>query len=109
GGARASPGALWSADGPIRQRPFAVTLTIVCIPLGGSLAGLVGGQLLPRFGWRGLFLVGGIVPLVIAAVLLRVLPESPRFLARRPNRWPQLRALLQRLGHRRLRDPQLAD
>jgi AAHS family 4-hydroxybenzoate transporter-like MFS transporter len=109
GGAMPNAAALSSEYVPIRQRPFAVTLTIVCIPLGGSLAGLVGGQLLPRFGWRGLFLVGGIVPLVIAAVLLRVLPESPRFLARRPNRWPQLRALLQRLGHRVSDDAQFAD
>src|SRR5439155_515868 len=84
---------------PRRQRPFAVTLTIVCIPLGGSLAGFFGGQILPGFGWRGLFLVGGILPLVMAGVLLKVLPESPRYLARLPERWPQLRTLLRRLGH----------
>ena len=76
-----------------------MTLTIVCIPLGGSLAGFVGGQILPRFGWRALFLIGGIVPLVLAAVLLKVLPESPRYLARLKERWPELRALLKRLGH----------
>jgi len=99
GGAMPNAAALSSEYVPIRQRPFAVTLTIVCIPLGGSLAGLVGAQVLPRFGWRGLFLVGGILPLVIAAILLKMLPESPRFLARRPDRWPQLRALLRRLGH----------
>jgi len=79
GGAMPNAAALSSEYVPRRQRPFAVTLTIVCIPLGGSLAGIVGGQILPRFGWRGLFLVGGIVPLVMAAVLLKVLPESPRF------------------------------
>jgi len=99
GGAMPNAAALSSEYVPIRQRPFAVTLTIVCIPLGGSLAGVVGGLLLPRFGWRGLFMVGGILPLAIAAVLLKVLPESPRFLARAPERWPQLRALLRRLGH----------
>ena len=109
GGAMPNAAALSSEYVPIRQRPFAVTLTIVCIPLGGSLAGLVGGQLLPRFGWRGLFLVGGIMPLLIAAVLLQVLPESPRFLARRPDRWPQLRALLRRLGHVISNDAQFAD
>ena len=100
GGAMPNAAALSSEYVPKRQRPFAVTLTIVCIPLGGSLAGLVGGQVLPRFGWRGLFLVGGILPLAMAAVLLKVLPESPRYLARLPERWPQLRALLRRLGHR---------
>src|SRR6476660_6667120 len=80
GGAMPNAAALSSEYVPRRHRPFAVTLTIVCIPLGGTIAGLVGGLILPRFGWRALFLVGGILPLVMAAVLLKVLPESPRFL-----------------------------
>jgi AAHS family 4-hydroxybenzoate transporter-like MFS transporter len=84
---------------PRRHRPFAVTLTIVCIPLGGSLAGFVGGQILPRFGWHVLFIVCGLLPLVLAAFLLKALPESPRFLARHTARWPELVALLRRLGH----------
>jgi AAHS family 4-hydroxybenzoate transporter-like MFS transporter len=109
GGAMPNAAALSSEYVPVRQRPFAVTLTIVCIPLGGSLAGIVGALVLPRFGWRGLFMVGGILPLVIAAILLKVLPESPRFLARMPERWPQLRALLRRLGHSVSDDAQFAE
>ena len=109
GGAMPNAAALSSEYVPIRQRPFAVTLTIVCIPLGGSLAGFVGAQMLPRVGWRPLFLVGGIVPLVLAAILLRVLPESPRFLARTPARWPQLRRLLRRLGHQVDEDTNFSD
>ena len=84
---------------PTRHRPFAVTLTIVCIPLGGSLAGFVGGQILPRWGWHTLFIVCGLLPLVLAAFLLKALPESPRFLARHKERWGELAALLRRLGH----------
>jgi len=109
GGAMPNAAALSSEYVPRRQRPFAVTLTIVCIPLGGSLAGFVGGQILPRFGWRGLFLVGGILPLAMAGVLWKALPESPRYLARRPERWAQLRALLQRLGHRAPEDAVFVD
>ncbi|HVZ23221.1 MAG TPA: MFS transporter [Vicinamibacterales bacterium] len=99
GGAMPNAASLASEYVPTRQRPFAVTLTIVCIPLGGSLAGLIGGAILPNFGWRILFVVCGVIPLALAAVLLKVLPESPRFLARRRERWPQLVALLRRLGH----------
>jgi MFS transporter, AAHS family, 4-hydroxybenzoate transporter len=99
GGAMPNAAALSSEYVPLRQRPFAVTTTIVCIPLGGTLAGFIGGQILPRFGWRGLFLVGGALPLLLAAFLVRLLPESPRFLARLPERWPQLRDQLRRLGH----------
>jgi len=99
GGAMPNAAALSSEYVPRRHRPFAVTLTIVCIPLGGTLAGLMGAQILPRYGWRVLFLVGGIVPLALAAVLLKVLPESPRYLARHKHRWPELVALLRSLGH----------
>jgi len=99
GGAMPNAAAISSEYVPRRQRPFAVTLTVVCIPLGGSLAGLVGGWVLPAFGWRALFLIAGVVPLVLAVALLKLLPESPRYLARRRERWPELRTLLQRLGH----------
>ena len=85
---------------PTRHRPFAVTLTIVCVPLGGSLAGFVGGQILPRYGWHTLFVVCGLMPLVLAAFLVKALPESPRFLARHRERWPELASLLNRLGHK---------
>jgi MFS transporter, AAHS family, 4-hydroxybenzoate transporter len=100
GGAMPNAAALSSEYVPRRRRPFAVTMTIVCIPLGGTLAGLMGSEILPRFGWRALFLVGGVVPLVLAAVLLKILPESPRYLARHRERWHELGVLLHRLGHR---------
>jgi AAHS family 4-hydroxybenzoate transporter-like MFS transporter len=35
----------------------------------------------------------------LSAVLFKILPESPRYLARLRTRWPELRALLARLGH----------
>src|SRR5919109_1290190 len=44
---------------PGRYRPVAVTLTIVCVPLGGTLAGLLAIQILPALGWRTLFVIGG--------------------------------------------------
>jgi AAHS family 4-hydroxybenzoate transporter-like MFS transporter len=109
GGAMPNAAALSSEYVPRRHRPFAVTLTIVCIPLGGTLAGIFGAEILPHYGWRTLFLAGGIVPLLLAAVLFKVLPESPRYLARHPRRWPELRALLARLGHVLPRDTTFVD
>lgn len=83
---------------PARHRTMAVTATITCVPLGGMLAGLVAAALLPAFGWRALFWAGGLLPLALGAVLLLALPESPRFLARRRARWPELVTLLGRMG-----------
>ena len=99
GGAMPNAATLASEYVPRRQRPFAVTLTIVCIPLGGFVAAELAARIIPAYGWRSLFVIGGIVPLVLAALLWKVLPESPRFLAQRKERWPELTRLLRRIGH----------
>jgi AAHS family 4-hydroxybenzoate transporter-like MFS transporter len=99
GGAMPNAAALASEYVPARTRPFAVTMTIVCIPLGGTIAGYLSGYVLPHYGWRQLFIVGGIIPILLALLLLKVLPESPRFMARHKERWPDLIRLLRRLGH----------
>ena len=87
GGAMPNAAALASEYVPRKQRPFAVTLTIVCIPLGGTLAALFAGQVLPRYGWRALFVIGGLLPFLVALALSKLLPESPQFLAIRRERW----------------------
>lgn len=99
GGAMPNAAALASEYVPKRQRPFAVTLTIVCIPLGGFVASTMAGLVGPTYGWRALFIVGGLMPIVLAAILYKVLPESPRYLASDRGRWPELTRTLRRMGH----------
>ena len=99
GGAMPNAATLASEYVPRRQRPFAVTLTIVCIPLGGFLASSMASLVAPAYGWRALFIVGGLVPIALAALLWKVLPESPRYLASRRERWPELVRMLRRMGH----------
>ena len=91
--------ALTSEYVPRRHRAFAVTLTIVCVPIGGTLAALFAAHVLPAYGWRALFTLGGAVPLLVAIGLMAVLPESPRYLARHRARWPELVRLLRRAGY----------
>jgi AAHS family 4-hydroxybenzoate transporter-like MFS transporter len=100
GGAVPNASALAAEFAPLRKRAAAVKLTIVCIPLGGMLGGLIAAQVLPTLGWRALYLIGGSAPLLFAAALWWLLPESPRFLVRKPAAWPQLTALLRRMGHK---------
>jgi AAHS family 4-hydroxybenzoate transporter-like MFS transporter len=99
GGALPNGAALAAEYVPRQQRPIAVTLAIVCVPLGGTLAGLFAVPAIPAVGWRGLFLIGGAIPAIIALILMRVLPESPLFLARHPGRRRELARVLQRIGH----------
>lgn len=98
GGAMPNAAALAAEFVPLRQRSFAVTLTIVCVPLGGTIAGLIAIPALPDLGWRALFVIGGGVPILTAGALLWLLPESPRYLVRHPDRWPELRTTLCRMG-----------
>jgi AAHS family 4-hydroxybenzoate transporter-like MFS transporter len=86
GGALPNAGALVAEFAPLRRRAMAVSLTIVCVPLGGMLGGLIAGHVLPAFGWRMLYIIGGAAPLVFALVLLAVLPESPHYEARAAGR-----------------------
>ena len=99
GGAMPNAAALAAEYVPLRQRPFAVTLAVVCVPLGATLAGVAALAALPVVGWRGLFAIGGVTPIVGAVILIWVMPESPRYLVRHPSRWPELAALLRRMGH----------
>jgi AAHS family 4-hydroxybenzoate transporter-like MFS transporter len=99
GGAMPNAATLAAEYVPTRQRAFAVTATIVCIPLGGALAGELAALLIPASGWRALFVAGGTVPLVLSLALWKLIPESPKFLARHPVRWPELIRFLRRNGH----------
>jgi AAHS family 4-hydroxybenzoate transporter-like MFS transporter len=98
GGAMPNAAALVAEFAPLRKRPLAITATIVCIPLGGFLGGLIAGQIVPTYGWRSLFVIGGLVPAVLALSLLKILPESPRYLAARNARWPELSRILNKMG-----------
>ncbi|ACC75212.1 MFS transporter [Paraburkholderia phymatum] len=98
GGALPSATTMTAEFTPARRRTLAVTSTIVCVPLGGMLAGFFAGAVLPTFGWRGLFFIGGTIPLALGILLFFVFPESPRFLARKEQRWTELRALLAKMS-----------
>jgi AAHS family 4-hydroxybenzoate transporter-like MFS transporter len=83
GGAMPNATALAAEYVPRNRRALAVTMTVVCVPLGGTLGGLFAIPTLPRLGWQGMFIAGGVLPLVTAAALRPILPESPHFLAER--------------------------
>ncbi len=99
GGAMPNAAALLAELTPSRRRSLGVTLGIIGIPIGGTVGSLVAAKVLPTAGWEALFLIGGLLPLVIAVIMFFVLPESPRFLSRRAERRADLSKLLGRMGH----------
>lgn len=89
--------ALNSELAPKRWRATLVVLMFTGITLGSGSPGPVAAWLVPQYGWQVLFLIGGTVPLVVAACLFFVLPESVKFLAPRPHRRAELLRIARRM------------
>ena len=89
GGALPNAATLAAEFVPTSWRSIAVTLTIVCVPLGATIAGLLGSQVLAHSGWRLLFVIGGAIPLALAvaavvpAAGIAALPGASPFAAAR--------------------------
>jgi AAHS family 4-hydroxybenzoate transporter-like MFS transporter len=97
GGALPTATALMAEFSPPRVRSRALGAAIVGVPVGGIVGALVAAEILPALGWRALFVVGGVLPLAAALAMYFVLPESPRYLATRPDGRGTLASLLNRL------------
>ena len=54
----------------------------IIFPVGLLMSGVAGASVVPRFGWQWMFILGAI-PGIVALVMQRFCPESPRWLASR--------------------------
>jgi MFS transporter, AAHS family, 4-hydroxybenzoate transporter len=81
GGAMPNAIALTSEYNPQRRRATMVMIMFCGFSVGAALGGLLAAWLIPQFGWRSVFVVGGIAPLLLVPILVLKLPESVRFLA----------------------------
>jgi MFS transporter, AAHS family, 4-hydroxybenzoate transporter len=89
--------ALNSELSPKRLRATLVVLMFTGVTLGSSAPGFISAWVLPTFGWKVLFLVGGAVPLLVAVCLYFALPESVKFLGGRPERRDELLRISRRM------------
>jgi len=69
--------ALTAEYAPRARRATIMTLMGVCVSLGAVLAGATAPQVLAAAGWRGLFLVGAALPLLVLIAAALGMPESP--------------------------------
>lgn len=66
---------------PTRLRGRMVTMIGAGLAAGGFFGGFAAGFLIPAFGWRSLFVVGGVAALVLLVVAVKFLPETVQFSA----------------------------
>lgn len=97
GGATPSLIALSTEYSPIRIRARIVAAMYAGIPIGAYCGGQVSEALIERFGWRAIFTIGGVAPLVLLPVYLQFLPESVQFLASKTRNDARIKVLLRRI------------
>jgi AAHS family 4-hydroxybenzoate transporter-like MFS transporter len=88
---------LTSEYAPSRHRAAVVSLLWAAFPLGAALGALLNSYLVGRLGWRPLFIVWGIVPILVALLHSFTLPESVRFLLRKGGREARVLSILKRI------------
>lgn len=76
GGALPSMIAMAAESAPARLRTTVVATMFCGFPVGAILAGVAAAILVPTYGWKSLFIVGGVPPLVLLVLLARYLPGS---------------------------------
>ena len=98
GGAMPNATALSAEFSPHQRRATMVMAMFVGFSIGAALGGLLAAALIPAFGWRSVFLVGGLAPLPLVPLLVRALPESVRYLALVGGRDHEVADLLRRVA-----------
>ena len=86
--------AINSEFSPKHIRETVMLLMSVGISAGGVLPGLVVVGLVPLYGWKVLFFIGGAIPLIMCAAVLLWMPESIKYLVLRDDRQAQVRKVL---------------
>lgn len=97
GGAIPNVIALTSEYAPKRLRHTLITMISCGMPLGALLGGLLSFVMLPRWGWPSVFYAGGILPLLLALLLIVGLPESILFLSVRGRASEKIFAILHKI------------
>lgn len=82
---------------PTKHRPLMVMMMYSGAPLGTSLGGIIGPELINAFGWQGIFYFGAITQLLITVLIFLLMPESVKFLARLPGKTEEVLKLLRRV------------
>jgi len=83
---------------PAKRRATLTNAMFCGFPLGAALGGFLAAWMIPQWGFRSVFLLGGVAPLVLCLVAARLLPESVRYLIARQAPLAKIREILLRVS-----------
>lgn len=99
GGLLANSSVISSEYASKRWRALAVSLITLGYAIGATGGGLLSVLVIPHWGWRSMFVIGGVASIVVIPLVLAALPESMDFLlSRQPkNALQRVRSLAARM------------
>jgi AAHS family 4-hydroxybenzoate transporter-like MFS transporter len=83
---------------PDSRRATLTNLMFCGFPLGAAFGGFLAAWMIPQFGWRSVLMLGGAAPLVLAALMFVMLPESVRYMVAKAQPVERIRAALARVS-----------
>jgi AAHS family 4-hydroxybenzoate transporter-like MFS transporter len=87
---------------PKHRRSTFVVIGICGVSLGSMFAGLAAAMLMGSFGWEAVLIIGGALPLALAAILMFALPDSLEYLVKKKGGdAPETLALARRIAPNR--------
>ena len=90
--------ALTAEYAPGRIRAMTVMIMYCGVTLGAASGGFAAAALVEHFGWRSIFVVGGVLPCAAALLAAWALPESLRFLVLRQGPVKRIARIVNRLS-----------
>lgn len=98
GAAMPNAATLTAEYAPAKRRALMTNAMFCGFPLGAAGGGLLSAWMIPHYGWRSVLVAGGILPLVLAAMLFWRLPESLRYLVANSKPTQRIRTILSRMS-----------
>lgn len=109
GGMMPNAMALVGEYSPKKSRITIMMIVSTGFTAGAMLGGFAAAWLIPAFGWRAVFYFGGVIPLVVAALMVKDLPESMQYLVLRGKNKASIRKWLMRMVPRAAPPPESAE
>ena len=86
---------------PEKYRALSVALVTAGYPTGAMMTSVVASYILPDYGWRSMFVFGGLITLGMVVVAWLMIPESLKYLLEKQpkNALIKINGILQKLKH----------
>ncbi len=82
---------------PAHKRAFIVNTMYCGFPIGAAVGGFVAAYVIPHFGWESMLLISGVMPLMLTAFMLILLPESVRYLLLKTGHDQKIQQILEKI------------